>query len=85
MINGRPLAAGCTVGTGFFYWSGQVHYAITRLIFALSETGKAWKRKKIIADTLPEFDKSFRHPRYWGAVDRRSSDGGYRFNAAKVP
>lgn len=41
-------------------------YTITRLIFALSETGKAWKRKNN-SEYIPEFDKSFRHPRYWGA------------------
>ena len=40
--------------TGFFYLvRGKLRrYTITRLIFALSETGKAWKRKKIIANTF---------------------------------
>lgn len=40
--------------------------------------------KKNNSEYIPEFDKSFRHPRYWEHAGR-SSDGGYRFNAAKVP
>jgi lauroyl-KDO2-lipid IV(A) myristoyltransferase len=36
------------------------------LLFAAPDTGRAWKRKKNI-EYIPEFHKSFRHPRYWGA------------------
>ena len=41
--------------------------------------------KKNNSEYIPEFDKSFRHPALLGSMAGRSSDGGYRFNAAKVP
>ena len=40
--------------------------------------------KKNNSEYIPEFDKSFRHPRYWGAWLGVAAMG-YRFNAAKVP
>ncbi|XPE68800.1 hypothetical protein ACNKHP_25080 [Shigella boydii] len=54
------IAAGSSQYRLFLVGAGNLRrYTIPRLIFALSETGKAWKTKKNNSEIIPEFDKSF--------------------------
>lgn len=55
------MCAGC-----FVLCAAQTSLHYSQFLFASADPGKAWKPKNN-SEYIPEFEKSFRYPQYWGA------------------